>query len=75
MALDLIFGKTRRDWSCGSLLMPEKQQKAFLAKIDDVRYDIRNAGNSAKIGLLTLSAAITLVAVSSMARTVSDSQR
>jgi hypothetical protein len=75
MAHDLIFGRTKRDWSCGSLLLPEKQQKVFLNKIDDVRYDIRNAGSAAKIGLLTLSAAIALVAVSSMFRIATTSKR
>ena len=75
MAHDLIFGRTKRDWSCGSLLLPEKQQKVFLNKIDDVRYDIRNAGNAAKIGMLTLSAAIALVAVSSMFKTASANRR
>jgi hypothetical protein len=64
MAHDLMFGKTRRDWSCGSLLLPAKQQAALFNKIDDVRYDVRRAGRAAGIGLLALSAAVGLVAVS-----------
>jgi hypothetical protein len=75
MAHDLIFGKTKRDWSCGSLLIPAKQEKALLNKIDDVRYDIRKTGNVLKIGLLSLSAALGFIAVSSIYRTRSDHQR
>jgi len=44
MAHDLFFGQTKRDWSCGSILLPVKQQRVLLAKVDDVRYDIRRAG-------------------------------
>lgn len=75
MAYDLFYGKTKRDWSCGSLLIPAKQEKALLNKIDDVRYDIRKIGNVAKIGLLTLSAAIGLVAVSSIFQTATRARR
>jgi len=75
MAYDIVFGKTKRDWSCGSLLIPAKQEKALLNKIDDVRYDIRKIGNVAKIGLLTLSAAIGLVAVSSIFQTATRARR
>ena len=75
MAYDIVFGKTKRDWSCGSLLIPAKQEKAILNKIDDVRYDIRKIGNVAKIGLLTLSAAIGLVAVSSIFQTATRARR
>lgn len=69
MAYDLLFGKSKRDWSCGSLLIPAKQERAILNKIDDVRYDIRKTGNVLKIGLLSLSAALGFVAVSSIYRT------
>lgn len=75
MAYDIVFGKTKRDWSCGSLLIPARQEKAILNKIDDVRYDIRKIGNVAKIGLLTLSAAIGLVAVSSIFQTATHARR
>jgi hypothetical protein len=66
MALDLIFGKTRRDWSCGSILLPAKQQRAIFDKLDDVRYDVRRAGRAAGAGILCLAAAIGLVAVSNL---------
>jgi hypothetical protein len=69
MALDLIYGKTRRDWSCGSIVLPSGQEKRIFNKIDDVRYDVRRAGSAAKIGLLCLSAALGLVAVSGIYRT------
>jgi hypothetical protein len=75
MAYDLLYGKTKRDWSCGSLLIPARQEKVFLNKIDDVRYDVRKIGNVAKIGLLTLSAAIGLVAVSSIFQTATRSRK
>jgi hypothetical protein len=68
MAYDLIKGKTGRDWSCGSMLLPAKQERALLNKIDDVRYDVRRSSNVIKIGMLSLSAAIALVAVSNLYR-------
>jgi len=64
MAKDLLLGKTKRDWSMGSLLLPKKQQDAIFAKLDDVRYDIRGAARKAQIGLLSLSAATALLALS-----------
>ena len=69
MSRDLLFGRTSRDWSCGSLALPERQEKRLLAKVDDVRYDVRRAGRLAGAGLLTLSAAVGLVAVSGIYRT------
>lgn len=72
MAYDIFLGKTSRDWSCGSLLLPAKQQAAIMNKIDDVRYDIRKTGNLFKIGLLSLSGALGLLAVSSIYRTSKD---
>ena len=71
MAHDLMFGKTSRDWSCGSILLPAKQQKEILNKIDDVRYDVRQSANLIKIGMLSLSAAIGLVAVTNLFKTPS----
>lgn len=69
MAYDILLGQTSRNWSTGSLLIPDKQQRTFLAKIDDVRYDVRRAG--AKIGgaTLVLSAALGLLAVASLCKT------
>ena len=72
MAYDLIKGQTSRDWSCGSMLLPEKQQKAIFNKIDDVRYDVRHSSNLIKIGMLSLSAAIGLVAVGHIYQTASE---
>lgn len=69
MAYDIFKGQTTRDWSCGSLLLPAKQQAALFNKIDDVRFDLRRSTNIVKIGLLSLSAAIALVAVSGVVRT------
>lgn len=74
MAYDLLKGKTSRDWSCGSMLLPAKQQAALFNKIDDVRFDIRRSSNIVKIGLLSLSAAIALVAVSNLHRTSAEAR-
>lgn len=57
------------------MLLPEKQQKALFNKIDDVRYDVRRSSNLLKIGMLSLSAAIGLVAVSNLYKTSSENQR
>ena len=61
--------------SSGSLLIADKQQRAFLAKIDDVRYDVRRAG--AKIGgaTLVLSAALGLLGVASLYKTARTESR
>jgi len=75
MAYDIFGGQTKRDWSCGSMLLPAKQQAALFNKIDDVRFDIRRSGNLIKIGLLSLSAAIALVAVSNLHRTSTEADR
>ena len=72
MAYDIFKGKTARDWSCGSMLLPAKQQAAILNKIDDVRYDVRRSSNLIKIGMLSLSAAIALVAVSNLYKTSTE---
>jgi len=64
MAHDLIFGKTKRDWSCGSIVLPAKQQKQIFNKLDDVRYDVRRAGSRALTGMLVLSGALGVLAIS-----------
>ena len=69
MAQDLIFGKTSRDWSCGSLLLPAKQQKALFAKIDDVRYDVRRVGVKISAATLVLGASLGLLGIASIYRT------
>ena len=75
MAFDIILGQTNRRWNrssdttVGSLVLPEKQEKRLLNKIDDVRYDIRKTGNLVKISVLSLSAALGFVALASIYRT------
>ena len=69
MAQDLIFGRTKRDWSCGSLLLPAKQQKALFAKIDDVRYDVRRAEVKISAATLVLGASLGLLGIASIYRT------
>jgi len=69
MAIDLIFGKNRRDWSCGSVILPAKQQKQIFDKLDDVRFDVRRASNKAMTGMLVLSGALGLLAISNFRRT------
>ena len=69
MAQDLILGQTKRDWSCGSLLLPAKQQKALFAKIDDVRYDIRRAGIKISAATLVLGGSLALLGIASIYRT------
>ncbi len=68
MARDILLGKTPRDWSCGSIALPAKQQKQIFDKLDDVRYDVRRAGNNARVGMLVLSGALGLLAISNFAR-------
>lgn len=68
MAKDIIFGRTNRDWSCGSIVLPAKQQRQIFNKVDDVRYDVRRAGSRAMVGMLVLSASLGLVAISNFAK-------
>lgn len=72
MALDLILGKTSRDWSCGSVLLPEKQQRALFDKVDDVRRDVRHAGSAVRGGLVSLAIAVAAVAAASAYRTAAQ---
>ena len=69
MAHDIFFGRTKRDWSCGSILLPVKQQRILLAKIDDVRYDVRRAGAKISVGALTLAASLGFLGLASIYRT------
>jgi hypothetical protein len=75
MALDLLFGKTKRNWSTGSVFLPARQEKALLDKVDDVRYDVRRAGERARTGLLVLSAAVGFVALSGIYATSREDRR
>lgn len=69
MAHDLFLGRTKRDWSCGSILLPAKQQKILLAKVDDVRYDIRRTGAKVSMGVLALAASLGFLGLASIYRT------
>jgi hypothetical protein len=53
----------------GSWLLPEKQQKAILNKIDDVRYDLRAVGRHVGIGAGLLAASLGLMGLASIYRT------
>lgn len=67
MAYDLISKKTGgRDWSCGSIVWPEKEQKKLFDKIDDVRYDVRNAKGVIGTGIFALAAGLAFIGLSSM---------
>jgi hypothetical protein len=69
MAKDLLLGRTRRNWGIGSIVLPASQERRLLDKVDDVRHDVRRAGRAAQLGLLCLSAAVGLAAVSSIYHT------
>ena len=73
MAQDIFLGRTKRDWSCGSLLLPAKQQKTLLAKIDDVRYDVRRTGAKISMATLALAASLGFLGIASIYRTSSSS--
>lgn len=63
MAYDLLSGKSaKRDWSCGSIVLPDKERKELLNKIDDVRYDVRAAKNTIGAGVFALSGALAFLA-------------
>ncbi len=68
MARDLAYGRTKRDWSCGSIVLPAKQQRQIFDKLDDVRFDVRRAGNRALTGMLVLSASLGVLAISNFAK-------
>lgn len=73
MAYDLRSGKqTRRNFAIGGILIPSKQEKALFAKIDDVRFDVRNVGSKVSAGLLALSAALGVIGLASVYRTASS---
>ena len=75
MAHDIFLGRTRRDWSCGSLLLPATQQKALLAKIDDVRYDVRRTGARVSMATLALAASLGLLGIASIYRTATTTPK
>jgi hypothetical protein len=53
----------------GSWLLPEKQQKAILNKIDDVRFDLRAVGRHVGMGAGLLAASLGLLGLASIFRT------
>ena len=57
--------------SSGSILFPAGQQRELLRKVDDVRFDVRQAGRRVGASVLVLSAALGAVAVASFFRTSS----
>ena len=59
----------------GSWLLPEKQQKAILNKIDDVRYDLRAVGRHVGIGAGLLAASLGLMGLASIFRTSTIGQQ
>jgi len=70
MAVDVFTGaRSGRDWSLGSVVLPEKQERRLLAKVDDVRYDVRRAG--LRVGIVggLLAASLGLLGVASIYRT------
>ena len=75
MAYDLLFGRTKRDWSCGSMLIPAKQQKALFQKIDDVRYDLRKTRSILGSSIFALSGALAFLAIASVYRTSRQENR
>ena len=75
MAHDIFLGQTKHDWSCGSLLLPAKQQKVLLAKVDDVRYDIRRAGAKVSVGTLALAASLGFLGLASIYRTAATTPK
>ena len=75
MAHDIFLGKTRRDWSCGSLLLPAKQQKVLLAKLDDVRYDVRRTGAKMSMATLALAASLGFLGIASIYRTATNPRK
>jgi hypothetical protein len=75
MAYDLFLGQTGRDWGCGSILLPAKQQKILLAKVDDVRYDIRRTGARVSVGALALAASLGFLGLASIYRTAATTPK
>jgi hypothetical protein len=76
MAYDIGTRKmTRKNFAMSGLLIPAKQEKALFAKIDDVRFDVRNVGSKVSGGLLALSAALGMLGLASIYRTAQASSK
>jgi hypothetical protein len=63
------------DDSLGSLLIPAKQERALLQKIDDVRYDVRNVGGKVSGSVLALAGALGLLGMASIYHTAKNGDR
>jgi hypothetical protein len=66
MANDIFFGRTTRSWArsdVGSILLPAKERKVLIDKIDDVRYDVRSAKRVVGAAVFALAGALGLVGI------------
>jgi hypothetical protein len=78
MAFDLAFGQTKRNWgrsSMGSFIFPVKEQRSLMAKLDDLRYDIRGMKSTIGGALFALSGALGALAIASVYRTAKKDGR
>jgi hypothetical protein len=86
MAHDILGGENTKNFArqsslggspsdVGSLLIPAKQERALLQKIDDVRYDVRTVGGKVSGSVLALAAALGLLGVASIYRTANSGNR
>ncbi len=70
MAFDLLTRKqSKRDWSCGSILLPTKEQDKIFDKIDDIRYDIRTTSGIVGAGMFALAGATAVLAFGKIYKT------
>ena len=70
MAFDLLTHKqSKRDWSCGSILLPSKEQDKIFDKIDDLRYDVRTTGGLVGAGMFALAGAVAALAFGKIYKT------
>lgn len=53
-------------WKIGSLLLPAKEQKVLLNKIDDVRYDVRKTRAVLGAALFAVAGGMTVLGLASM---------
>lgn len=54
----------------GSVLLSDSEQRRFLDKIDDVRYDIRRAGALAGAGVAAIAGAVATLGIAEMYRAI-----
>lgn len=71
MAIDLLSGRQNgQDWSLGSIIYPESEQKKLFNKIDDLRFDVRRLGANVGGGIYALAGALGAFGVVQIFRTV-----